>query len=356
MKYCNLIAGVSAVALAAMVSVGTLYASPVSVSADGNVIASSVNRSYSDYFDSIREDTLAYWIDVGTPITMYDYNWRTCSFDVSFAIPYHHTFSTGVIYLYRLCTDDDNVLRLYRLAYQPGTYVEYQADFSLIWLVESTPGTSSASSSSGVQYLNCYVNYFDSVFADLSPSIYYSFSASGDLAYVDSSYVSSFSPQLVYSSSSLNLFTPVISVKGRWAAPPMNDYGTYEEGYSAGEGAGYSSGYADGYDDGNSAGLSEGYGSGYSGGYDVGASIGYSSGYGVGWNEGVQVNADFTVVDIWPLLSAIVTMPFTFVQNGLDWNLFSGTPYEFSVNAFFGSLLVLLMVWKVVTLVIKMVV
>lgn len=120
-------------------------------------------------------------------------------------------------------------------------------------------------------------------------------------------------------------------------------------------GTGYYTGFQDGYGSGNSAGYRSGYNDGYGSGQNVGASAGYSNGYSVGYDNGYAAGYaedGAPVIDIWRLLSTVVTMPFTFFSQGLDWTLFQGTQYEFSVSIFFGSLLVLLMLWKVIQLII----
>lgn len=104
-------------------------------------------------------------------------------------------------------------------------------------------------------------------------------------------------------------------------------------------------------------GYNEGYNSGYEAGqdaaqssvYDAGRSDGYAAGYSAGLEAG---GGEQNVIDIWGLMSAVITMPFTFFSQGLDWTLFAGSQYEFSVSIFFGSLLVILMLWKIIQLVI----
>lgn len=107
--------------------------------------------------------------------------------------------------------------------------------------------------------------------------------------------------------------------------------------------------YSQGFRDGEQV----GYESGQDAGYSQGQSAGYSWGYGAGYSAGVAAGGGtMQVIDIWGLMSAVITMPFTFFSQGLDWTLFAGSPYEFSVSIFFGSLLVILMLWKIIQLVI----
>lgn len=107
--------------------------------------------------------------------------------------------------------------------------------------------------------------------------------------------------------------------------------------------------YSQGFNDGQQV----GYESGQDAGYSQGQSEGYSWGYGAGYSAGVAAGGGtMQVIDIWGLMSAVITMPFTFFSQGLDWTLFAGSPYEFSVSIFFGSLFVILMLWKIIQLII----
>lgn len=107
----------------------------------------------------------------------------------------------------------------------------------------------------------------------------------------------------------------------------------------------YQKGYSEGYDSGYEAGQD----AAQSSVYDAGRSDGYVAGYSAGLEAG---DGTMEVINIWGLMSAVITMPFTFFSQGLDWTLFAGSPYEFSVSIFFGSLLVILMLWKIIQLVI----
>lgn len=121
---------------------------------------------------------------------------------------------------------------------------------------------------------------------------------------------------------------------------------SYSQGYQNGYAAGSSAGYSSGYDVGWKAGDAR-----YQEGYDTGYDVGYRMGFIRASQEG---SGRPQVVDIWPLISAIVTMPFTFMTQGLDWTLFEGSPYEFGVSTFIGTVFVVLMVWKIFKLVIGM--
>lgn len=119
----------------------------------------------------------------------------------------------------------------------------------------------------------------------------------------------------------------------------------------------YAQGYQNGYAAGSSAGYSNGYDVGWTAGdarYQEGYEFGYGVGYRTGFLKGQQAGETVQVVDIWPLISAVVTMPFTFLTQGFDWTLFKGSPYEFGVSTFIGTVFVLLMVWKIFKLVIGM--
>lgn len=115
---------------------------------------------------------------------------------------------------------------------------------------------------------------------------------------------------------------------------------------------GTNTGLADIYDEGYRDGREDGYDSGMEAGASAGRSEGYSNGYGAGYSAGLAAGGgSMQVIDIWGLMSAVITMPFTFFSQGLDWTLFAGSPYEFSVSIFFGSLLVILMLWKIIQLI-----
>lgn len=120
---------------------------------------------------------------------------------------------------------------------------------------------------------------------------------------------------------------------------------SYASGYNAGYEAGSSAGYDSGVADANVA-FDRRLLNAYDEGYDAGYRAGYEKGLKVSEVTNVQV------FDIFPLISAIVSMPFTFMTQGLDWTLFQGTPYEFGVSAFIGTVFVVLMVWKIFKLVI----
>lgn len=121
----------------------------------------------------------------------------------------------------------------------------------------------------------------------------------------------------------------------------------------------YANGYNDGWADGRANAASSAYEQGVADGLHDGEYAGYMAGYNKGYEEGVrdgyaQGSSEHTVnvVDIWPLLGSVVSLPFSFFQYGLDWTLFAGTPYEFGVSAFIGSVLVILMLWKIFKLII----
>lgn len=117
---------------------------------------------------------------------------------------------------------------------------------------------------------------------------------------------------------------------------------------------GYSAGYSGGYSAGFSGGYSAGYSAGGSFGYSAGGSVGFVNGYNSGYTQGYTM-AGGDKFDIWALMSACLTMPFTFFSQAFDVDIFSGTQYAFNVGTIVYSFFAIFLIFEVVKIIIGLV-
>lgn len=116
-----------------------------------------------------------------------------------------------------------------------------------------------------------------------------------------------------------------------------NRYNLWNAFYGYGSGA---------YDDGKRAGYDDAIDDLYRG-------LDYDQIYHNGFVAGQRDSANIEVIDMFGMFAAVLTMPFTFMATSFDATLFEGTVYAFNVSVFLYSVFIILLLWKILSLVFR---
>lgn len=103
----------------------------------------------------------------------------------------------------------------------------------------------------------------------------------------------------------------------------------------------YDTGYNDGLRTGSRAVVSDDYNG-----------LTYEQIYENGKQDGIAAGSP-TMLNLYGMFAAVLTMPFTFMSTSFDSTLFEGTPYAFNVSVFLYSVFIVLIVWKILSLVFR---
>lgn len=96
-------------------------------------------------------------------------------------------------------------------------------------------------------------------------------------------------------------------------------------------------------------------------GYEKGASdtvaddyngLSYDQIYNAGKTAGIEAGSP-TMLNLYGLFASVLTMPFTIVSTTFDSTLFEGTAFAFNVSVFLYSVLVILLLWKILSIIFR---